>query len=561
MKLRNMWNELSFAQVVLYASFFFVGIFHEYLSCAFSLLLLVWLLIEVLRHDRLTLDFSWPFLAMLLLVLGYAVTPLWAIDGGEAVFGFFKFLPLPLYAVVLMQRPSDRERIIGALPRISAIITAVSIVCMYLPGLGEYFAVSGRLSGLVQYPNTFAMMLLVAELVLITREHLTKKDVVCLLILLIGIVYTGSRTVFVLTALFNVPALIFNKNKKIRVVALVSMVAGVFLVFAVCLVTGNMAVVMRYFKISLTQSTFVGRLLYISDAFPMMLKYPFGMGYLGYHYVQQSIQTGVYAVRYIHNDLLQIVLDVGWIPAGVFAFAIGRSVCCKGTPVRNKLILIAMTMHACFDFDWQYLSVFLMLTLFMTAPTIKTVTVTRCRVAAGTVCGVLMAACVYFGAVTAAIRFERFDTVRTLYPASTQGNIALLQSITDPKRSEEVADRILAQNPYVSVAYSAKARSAYARGDFARVIEYKRKTVQTAPFSRAEYVEYGYMLVNGVRLYQEANDADSVAVCKKELINIAHSLVELKEERLSQYGAMIDTQMNYSLPSDLDSYIKKLEAE
>ena len=561
MKLSDKCKELSFAQVVLYASFFFVGIFHEYLSCALAAVLLVWLLIEAVRHDRLTVEVTWPFVATVLLVLGYAVTPLWAIDSGEAVFGFFKFLPLPLYVLVLMQRQRDRERIIRALPYISTLITVVSIVCMYLPGLGEYFAVSGRLSGLVQYPNTFAMMLLVAELVLITSEHLSKKDVVCTLILLIGVVFTGSRTVFILTALFNVLALIFNKNKKVRLVALISMVAGVFLVFAVCLVTGNIAVVMRYFKISLTQSTFVGRLLYISDAFPMMLKYPFGMGYLGYHYVQQSIQTGVYAVRYIHNDLLQIVLDVGWIPAGMVAFAIGRSVCYKGTPVRNKLILAAMTMHACFDFDWQYLSVFMLLLLFMTAPSMKTVTLTRCRVAVGTVCGVLSAACVYFGVVTAGIRFGQFGVVRALYPVSTQSDIALLQNISDPARSEQVADRIIAKNPYVAVAYSAKARSAYARGDFARVIEYKRRSLQAAPFSRAEYVEYGYMLVNGVRLYQEANDESSVKVCKKELIAIADSLVELKEERLSEYGAMIDTQMNYSLPSDLASYIKRLEEE
>ncbi|MBQ6830946.1 MAG: O-antigen ligase family protein [Clostridia bacterium] len=561
MQLREKWNSLSFAQVVLYASFFFVGIFHEYQSCVLAIALLVWLIVEAVKHDRLTIEITWPFIAAVVLMLGYAVTPLWAIDRGEAVFGFFKFLPLPLYGLVLMQRQHDRERIIRALPYISTVITVISIVCMFLPGLGDYFAVSGRLSGLVQYPNTFAMMLLVSELVLITGERLHKKEIACTLILLIGIVASGSRTVFVLAVLFNVLALIFNKNKKVRVVALASMVIGVLLVFAVCLLTGNIAVVMRYFKISLTQSTFVGRLLYISDAWPMMLKYPFGMGFLGYHYVQQSIQTGVYAVRYIHNDLLQIVLDVGWIPALVLVFALIRSVCAKETPVRNKLVLAAMTMHACFDFDWQYLSVFLMAFLFMTAPSIKTVTVTRCRAAVGSVGGVLTAACVYFGIITAAIRFERFDVARALYPVSTQCEIALLQNISDPQKAEVVADRLLARNPHVAVAYSVKARSAYARGDFGRVIEFKRKALQAAPFSRAEYVEYGYMLVNGVRLYQQANDADSAGVCKKELINIARSLTELKEERLSEYGAMIDTQMNYSLPSDLASYIKKLEEE
>ena len=71
----------------------------------------------------------------------------------------------------------------------------------------------------------------------------------------------------------------------------------------------------RVLSLSFTESTFVGRFLYYMDALPQILRRPFGMGYMGYYYDQLSVQTGVYSVMYLHNDLFQLVLDTGWIPA------------------------------------------------------------------------------------------------------------------------------------------------------------------------------------------------------------------------------------------------------
>ena len=83
-------------------------------------------------------------------------------------------------------------------------MTAISIGLMYIPTLDTYFAVSGRLSGFVQYPNAFAIILLVSELLLITKDRLRIWDYVCITLLLFGILYTGSRTVFLLAGASNV---------------------------------------------------------------------------------------------------------------------------------------------------------------------------------------------------------------------------------------------------------------------------------------------------------------------------------------------------------------------
>lgn len=59
----------------------------------------------------------------------------------------------------------------------------------------------------------------------------------------------------------------------------------------------NIAFLERFYVFSIKESTFVGRLLYYYDALPVIRKNPFGLGYMGYYYIQQSIQTGVYFVK------------------------------------------------------------------------------------------------------------------------------------------------------------------------------------------------------------------------------------------------------------------------
>jgi tetratricopeptide (TPR) repeat protein len=202
----------------------------------------------------------------------------------------------------------------------------------------------------------------------------------------------------------------------------------------------------------------------------------------------------------------------------------------------------------------------MLLTLFMTPKTWKTVTISKRRTAVVSFGGLLMAGCLYFGVVQGLIRFELYGPARVLYSESTQVDIELLKVLEDPAQMDAVADEILERNPYVSVAYSAKSRYAYSRGDFAHVIEYKSKAINAAPFTRSEYVEYGYMLVNGIQLYEQAGDTKSANICKQELLAIGKALPALKE-RMSKFGASIETQPRLTYPSDLRDYIAQLESE
>ena len=100
--------------------------------------------------------------AVFLVCLGFLFTPMWAADKGMAVFGIVRYLPLVFYALLVMQM-SESERL-GAynlIPLTGAGITVISFLLQFIPALSEHFTVNGRLSGYFQYPNTFALFLLI----------------------------------------------------------------------------------------------------------------------------------------------------------------------------------------------------------------------------------------------------------------------------------------------------------------------------------------------------------------------------------------------------------------
>lgn len=560
MKLTETIKNLSFSQIILYVSLCCVGIFHEYLSCLLSVVLLVWLFLRVRRAGHLTLSVTMTGIAVAVLLTGYAITPLWAVDGGDSVFGFYKFLPVLLYTLVLMQEPDGREKAIGGLPYVLTVVTVISVALMYIPALSSYFAVAGRLSGPLQYPNTFAALLLVAELLLLTKERWHWWDFACIAVLLFGVLYTGSRTVLIVAAAANVAALLINKNKRIRLVAAGGLGLGVVAVVLYCAITDSFDVIGRFLNITLGSSTFVGRLLYAYDALPVILRHPFGLGYMGYYYIQQSIQTGIYGIMYIHNDFLQFLMDVGWVPFLALAAAIVRSVFSKTLPLRYKLVLLTMVAHSCFDFDLQYVAMFMLFILFTDtdAFVVRQIKVgSVARIVTATALGAL---CLYFGVVTGLSRFGQYGMVDRLYPHSTLSQIELLKDTKDVQTADAIADDILARNEYVAVAYSAKANYAYSKGDFARFIQYKTQAMNAAPLATVECRDYMDKLQVGIRLYAQAGDTKSANVCKKEYVRTAERITTI-HQRLSPLGEKINEQPSSYISAIAKEYVEQLKEE
>ncbi len=560
MKLIKQLKSLSFAETVLYTSLFFVGIFHVYLSCLLSVVLLIALCARLIKNGTLTLRWNMAFFAISVMVVAYAVTPLWAVDGGEAIFGFFKFLPLPLYYLLLTQDEQGKEKVLIGLPYVATIQTVISVFLMYIPSLATYFSVSGRLSGFVQYPNTFAIILLVSELLLITKEKPSIIDYICISVLLFGILYTGSRTVFVLALISNLVAIFSGKNKKLRITVIGFMAAGIILILLYCLITDNFGILTRYLNISVFESTFVGRLLYVQDIMPTLLSHPFGIGYMGYYFIQRSVQTRVYAIMFIHNDLLQIAVDVGWIPCLLLITAAIMTFTNRMVPLRNKIILATLLIHSCFDFDLMYIAVFMILLLFLQPKEWKAYTIKKHTAVAVSLAAVFSGLSLYFGFAQLLTRFEIHDTAVKVYPLNTISQTELIKEAVTPLEAAELGEKILARNEYVSVAYSVVSRYAYTKGDFGKVIEYKTKTIQAAPFAMGEYKEYAKMLITGIKLYSQAGDEKSAKICKNELFALENKLLA-QREKVSRLGRMIDLQPTLYFSSDLQKQIDALKEE
>ena len=515
--------------------------------------MLCWLTVKVVREKKIRFNLNITSASVLCIILFYGLSAFWAVDSGMAVIGFMKFLPVPLYLLVLMQT-ENTEKMIERLPLTAAVMTAVSAIAMQIPVFEGFFSVSGRLAGFFQYPNTFALFALVSELIAISKEKLRPLDFAVIAVLLFGILYSGSRTVFVLAVAAN--AVLIFTVKSGRVKLFVAAVLGVFAAGAAvyAALSGGTGAFGRFLTISLGESTFVGRLLYFKDALPIILKHPFGLGYMGYYYIQQSVQSGVYSVMFIHNDFLQLLLDVGWLPALLFAAAVVRSVFGGKKPFYKRVIIAVIALHSCFDFDLQFIAVFMVLLLFTDYRAGKEYVFQKSETV-GAVCFFTAVIAVYFGISLTLSSFGKYEAAFSLYPLDTRSETILLINEKDTEKAGEIADRIIKRKEYVTVAYSVKARQAYSAGDFGKLIEYKNLIFDKAPFAYEEYEEYCYMLITGIKLYREAGDAKGAQICLKELKSTAYK-VHTVGERLSGLGAKIKDQPTTALPEDIEKYIK-----
>lgn len=557
-KIKEFLSDTYAAEWILLLSLVLSGGFNEYVGCVLSAIISVLLIVKIAQNRNFVVNINITSLSIAVITLLYLISCFYAVDSGMAFVGFLKFLPVLLYMLLLMQDKGIKEHLIALLPYVALALGVLSLVLMYIPITKDYFTVSDRLAGFFQYPNTFALFLLVGELTALSKEKLKPIDIISALLLIILLLFTGSRAVFILAVFSNVLIIFFRKGKKVKI--LLGIVVAVLAVAVLLMLPlfNNSEIFSRYFTISFTESTFIGRLLYYFDAFPLILRHPFGLGYMGYYYVQQSIQTGVYSVMFIHNDFLQLFLDVGWIPCLLFVVGIIKSFFRKGNSAGKRIILLTVFLHCLFDFDLQFISMFFILLLFLNYNDGKQFELKKGAVFVFSfvITGLLS---LYFAVALGLAHFGFNQAADSMFPGNTQNKVDLLIAEDDIVAQNAIADRIISQNEYVQIAYSAKARYAFSQGDFESLISYKNKIFQIAPFSYDEYEDYCYMLIQGIQLYKQAGDEYSTEVCEQQLLKTADRLDRL-DDKLSNLGRKIVDQPKTDLPDDIVKYINSLES-
>ena len=524
--------------------------------------------------------FDQTFPALALLPVIFLLAGFWGVDRGQAAFGFVKFVPLPLFLLALRRIPAGkRERLWDAVPAGGWIMTIVSILLWCTPSLREWVQVNGRLAGFFQYPNTYAVYLLCGILLLAGREAGQKRWYLAEYpVLAAGILLSGSRTAIGLAVAATV--LLLHKRGKGSIRRIFPVLAGgSILALALFAATGNLAVLKRYAVLPLQSSTFLGRLLYAADALPVVAGHPLGLGYEGYRFLQGSFQSGVYAVRHVHNELLQLLLDVGWLPAVVLLYALWKTFGRLG--FHKRMVFSVLLLHSLFDFDFQFLSIGLILVFLMAEGEEAELCVSgkrgiwRTRRKSikkpvrnqngktgafggwGSRLGAVFLAvfCLWIGTADFLAYIKKPEAVVRIYPAHTKSLMELLKQAETPEEMEQIADRILRYNESVSLAYDAKGNVAFTEGDAEKMIACKLRAIALARYEREEYEDYLERLFTFIRLYQNAGMTKSASYCRKRLLEIPDMLEEVKETT-SSLGWMIYDKPELELTKRMQSVIR-----
>lgn len=530
-------------KLFVFAAPFLIGVYHEWTAALTALFLVGYLCYCKVRIGEVVAPKSLVMLACTALTVFFAVSPLWAADRGMAFMGFVKFLPLPLFCMAMAQLSPEKKRdILNVVPLSGAVMTVLSALLCLIPVCRDYLLVSGRLGGFFQYPNTFAVFLLAGVFIQLHKgEKLNLQSGALCAVLLAGVFASGSRTAFVLMIGFAAVYLI-SKNKKGKL--FLGGALGVLAVGAAAyaLITGDLDTVGRYLTSSFTSGTLVGRILYYLDSLPVILTHPLGLGYMGYYVMQGSFQNGVYSVMNIHNDFLQILLDVGWIPAGICVAALISAV--KKCRNACRYVILIIVLHSMLDFDLQFLAMDFV--LILAAECEDTSCIKIKKEGFYTAAAVSAAAAIYLGTANMLYFLEQTELSCKVYPLYTMAYIQQLGETETMDEAEELADKILSLDKSVSLAYSAKARAEFSRGDILKMIEYKKQAISCAKYSIEEYRDYRYMLETAEQMYENAGDAQSAQYCLFCIQEIGTMLRELKENT-SPLAFMIDDKPTFTI--------------
>ena len=552
-------TDVNFLKLFLFASVFLVGGYHLAVSCALTIILLLFVIFKALsQKDFFSIKPNAVLITVGLIVLSYLTVTIWAVDKGTAIYGFFKVLPIGVFAFILSAYDKNtRDKLVEAVPYAAVSSGALAYILSFIPALSECFLVADRLGGFFQSPNIFASFCLVGIIVLLTSEKVSVKNLILTAVLMVLIFLTGSRTVFVFLLLTIIVLLFKIKNKKIKLsilgIVLFVIASSVVVVF----VTGSVQTVGRFLTISLESSTLLGRLLYYIDALPVILKHPFGLGYYGYYFTQGSFQTGVYSVAFVHNSVLQYFLDIGFVPAIFFVVVVAGSFFSKNTSFRQKLILFVLFGHSLLDFDFEFTAMLLVLVLVLDFNLFKKKDVKiNCNSYLLTAISVVLVLfSVYFAMVNALYLFGEHKAVDKIYGHDTMSKMYLITEEKNQSALLKYADEIIEENGYLAIAYDVKANAAYKEGNFKRVTEYKKQAIKCAPYSKEEYVDYCQKLAVGISLYLNVGDTASADYCKNEMLWVSNKLLEVKDNT-SELGWKIYDKPQLELPAE---YVRIIE--
>lgn len=430
------------------------------------------------------------------LCLGNLLAVPFAVSGGMAFTGFLRTLVwilFFLYAATYTRE--EREKILDAVACEGALLSGITIIAFFIDRADGLEDANGRIDGVFQYANTWALYLMAGLILLFLKDKKKRSlDWIGMLLLLAGIYLSGSRGVFLLLLGMALAYGGWYLVHKRRVVPLLLAGTSAAFLFGVSVILSGGMTLERLQAITLSSSSLNGRLLYALDGLRIIWRHPMGVGRGGYLYIQPLYQTGVYTLRYIHNEYLQAVLDGGLL-AGLCTmllpvFLLFR----KGASMRERAVMFAITSHAVIDFDFQFSAVVFLLLLCGSGGRCKEVHCPRwISVFASGAAALTLS---FFSAVYFFDFAGQPGIAYKMFPADLSLAESKLQSCASIAEAEPVADCILDVTDLSMVALDCKFAACVQRMDGPGMARAKYRYLRLSPYRGEVFEDFTQLLEN-----------------------------------------------------------------
>ena len=547
---------------------FLIGGYYSFTCALASIILSLLLVISVFRNRALNISLSFESAVILGITILYFFTKFWAVDKSMSLYGFVKLSTVLLYLLNLLQIESEnRPKLLYTLPVCAAFMSASTWLLGQIEGLySRFFDIAGDLHGAFEYANAFAAFCMIAVIVAIFKPKKNKViivlDVLCALICCAGIYLSNARAVILLTmgilvvcALYFIVSKLKTKKAKSILFGVIAVVGAATL--AIMFATGIASTLTK--KI-LSDGPFVERLLFWHDSFIYALHHPFGKGAYAFYYAQPQFQSAFYYAIDVHNDYLQMMVEIGIIPALCFIVLLVKQLFSKKTNVMQKMIILALAAHSFMDYDLQFISLFVLLLLCFHYSNEKKFTVKSKLIPAVLATGVIA-----FNGVLGLSAFYNYTGNQlkssNLYK-NTSALLMLMQSSNDQQFGFDIANEILAKNDCVFEANHTLANIYAANQKYDKALQQMELVLKKEPRNMENYEDYIDLCVEAESYYAAAGEKEKSREVSKKIVGIEKTLADLKAHtnpRAIKYARKQNFRVDKAHQSIIDEHKKTIK--
>ncbi len=513
-------KKVDYIDILLFIAPFLTGLLSIWSLALFSILCLSGIIYKIIKNRTIRIPTGKNIVFLLIYLFSFLIVEFFAVDKGMNILAFFKNLTILLFVILYLQFNTDKDVEVSkkfkdrlcCIPYSACITVMISLLLMINPNSDVFY--NNRLQGIWNYANSYGLFLLIGVFVLANKEKLTWRDYIVFAILLIGILLTNSRAIIILTLITIITCIFTNKIncKKIIIVAICfSLLFGGVYLFS--------KMEKRVNKDMLESSEFITRLLYYHDAIKIIKDNPLGIGYDGWYYKQVEVQTGVYDTKYVHNSILQVLLDVGIIPAIALSLMLIMTFFSKKQNAISRIIMILILGHSLIDIDLEYIYFIILITMFVD---FKGVTIKMNKHKNLIIYPAIILAIWYFLIFISDVCYKAksYKEAVNIIPFHTEAIQEVLYDVTSKEEQLEYAKKALKYNEIVSGAYQALSNDFQEKGEYIKALEMEEKRLGYNQYSMYNYMVYANFLSKGIEFYSSNNQVDNEKIFLQKVLEI-----------------------------------------